>query len=185
MRLHTLLLALLLLLAFATDAGATGPDASVPGSVLRISVVSRAHFSFTVDVSNPTAAPVTFDATGLYFVPASPSDPPQRLGVVTPGRRTEVAAESPSGVTIPAYQTVHVTLTAYCLDVGRHSPSDDTPYRLADQRLPPKLSEALSFAVHSIPAGSAASRSSLTQSAVWRIRGEMPTALIGETHPSR
>jgi len=200
MRLSNLLLALFAVLAFATDAGAAS-DTMVPGSVLRLSVVSRAHLSFAVDVTNPTDAPVTFDGTGLYFVPTSREAPPQRLGVVTPGHRTELASESWRGVAVPPYQTIHVTLTAYCLDVGRQSPADTTTYRLAELRLPAKLSAALSHAAYSIAArgydtdttqpqvpqdaflpATAGSISGLTQAAVWRIRAQMPTPLVGETH---
>lgn len=196
MRLRTLLLALLVVLAFATDAAADVVD--VPGSVLRVTGVARSGFSFTVDVANPTDGVATFDGTGLYFVPVAKNDEPQRLGVVTPGHPAsqEDASEAWSGIPIAPHETLRITLTAYCLDASRPGPSQSTVYRLATVRLPPTLSRPMSREARSIaafgheaeqpraagdrPLADAIARHSLTQSAVWRIRGQIPMPLVGE-----
>ena len=196
MRLRTHLLALLVVLAVVTDAAAGVVD--VPGSALRITGVTRSEFSFTVDVANPTGAWATFDGTGLYFVPVAKNDEPQRLGVVTPGHAAsqEDASEAWSGVPVAPHETLRITLTAYCLDAGRPAPSQTTLYRLAAVRLPPTLSTPMSRAARSIatfghegeqppradaPLPGEVARHTLTQSAVWRIRGQIPTPLVGES----
>ncbi|HEY1959869.1 MAG TPA: hypothetical protein VGH28_29880 [Polyangiaceae bacterium] len=191
--LRHLLVALLVVLTFAVNAAA---DPVVPGSALQLAIVSRAHLSFSVAVTNPTDAPATFDGTGLYFVPLAKEDEPQRLGVVTPGRfaSTPNAAEAWGGISVPAHATVQIALTSYCLDNHRSSPQETTQYRLADARLPATLSTALATAARSIATTGSEPKETVqrtmpvrsswtnprTQSAVWRIRAEIPTPLIGD-----
>ena len=180
MRLRHLLFALLVVLTLATTAAADRP---VPGSPLQLWIIGRANTSFTVAITNPTDAPATFDGTGLYFVPVAKAEAPQRLGVVTPGHlsSTANAAEAWNGIPVAPHATIQVTLTSYCLDVGRHAPPEESQYRLADSRLPSVLSEPLAREARTIATSPSASFSA-TQSAVWRIRGQMPAVtLLGET----
>lgn len=181
MRLRHLLLAVVVVLTLATTAAADRP---VPGSSLQLWIIGRAHTSFTVAITNPTDTPATFDATGLYFVPVAKAEAPQRLGVVTPGHLSSLpnAAEAWNGIPVAPHATVQVTLTSYCLDVNRQGPPEEAQYRLADVRLPSELSDSLAREARTIARSPTASYSA-TQSAVWRIRGEMPAVrLLGETH---
>jgi len=179
MRLRHLLFAVLVVLTLAPTAAADRP---VPGSSLQLWIVGRANTTFTVAITNPTDVPATFDGTGLYFVPVAKAEAPQRLGVVTPGHlsSTPNVAEAWNGIPVAPHATIQVTLTSYCLDVGRHAPPEESQYRLADSRLPSMLSDSLAREARTIARSPSASYSS-TQSAVWRIREQSPTTLLGET----
>jgi hypothetical protein len=151
----------LLLLTLATVAGADEGRVYVPGSSVTLHVVERQGESFVVDVTNATDAAASFDRIGLYFVPIGNEDPPQRLGVT----------EGLAAVQIAPHATTRLTLAAHCLDEHRGGPKEKSVYHLAGRRMPTALTTAL--------AGAAAQNQS-PQRAIWRVRAQMPTALIGD-----
>ncbi len=174
MRWSALLLLALLLFVVSTQARADA--GSVPSSPVRLRIVARSGFTFTVDAVNPSDAPVPFDSVGLYFVPQpEPGETAQRLGVVSAPRVMTAGAESGGAVTIAPRQTVRLVLTAYCLDEHRSAPTPKTTYHLANRRIPTALSDALASAVQS-----AVHDRRDPERAVWAVRAQMPVTLVGE-----
>jgi hypothetical protein len=188
MRFSALLL-LLATLVFALPAGAdvVGAGGPVPGSPLQLQIVHREFETFTVDVTNPTDAPVSFNAVGLYFVPTDTAqNEPQRLAVVT-NNNTQLGP----------HQSQRITLEAFCIDNNRGAPLPTTGYHLAG-RLPTALTTMLAQAADTIErlgydpkvATHAPQRSRsdvtaaeirvATQTAVWRVRAANPVRLVGE-----
>jgi hypothetical protein len=198
MRLLTLLLFAVTLLVVAPASAAD----RLPDSVVQMRIVSRDTMEFVVEVTNPSDDVARFDAIGLYFVPEgkgedTKSAEPQRLGVVTAGQ----IATNDSGwidttdvIDVAPHRSVRVKLAAYCIDSKRESPKPTTKYRLSSRRMPTALTTALAGAAHTVtslgynPEGARPgttpqhySEHSLTQLAIWRVRAQMPVALVGDT----
>jgi hypothetical protein len=162
---RTSIVAFLGVLALTVSASANADEASrlVPDSSVTLRVVERSGESFTVDVTNPTADVATFNRVGLYFVPAGPpEDSPQRLGVVD---GNDVARLAP-------HETIRVTLQGYCIDEHRGAPQPKTHYVLASRRMPTDLTNALAGAAH---------QTNNPQRAIWQVRAQSPTKLIGDS----
>jgi hypothetical protein len=151
-----------LALSISTGANADEARRLVPDSPVTLRIVHRSGEHFRVEVTNPTADVATFNRVGLYFVPLGPpEDSPQRLGVVD---GSEVARLGP-------HETISVELDTYCLDHQRHSPQEKTQYALASRRMPSDLTNALANAAHDRD----------VQRAVWNVRAQNPTKLIGDS----
>ena len=152
-----------LALTVSTSANADEARRLVPDSPVTLRIVERQGEEFTVEVTNPTADIASFNRVGLYFVPVGPpEDSPQRLGVVEGDQITRLAP----------HETLRVDLTTYCLDEHRSSPQPKTGYVLASRRMPTDLSNALAGAAHG--------RRDV-QRAVWSVRAQDPTKLIGDS----
>ena len=162
---RTSIVAFLGVLAVTVSATANADEERrlVPDSSVTMRVVERSGEQFVVDVTNPTADAATFNRVGLYFVPAGPpDDSPQRLGVVD---GNDVARLAP-------HETIRVTLQAYCIDEHRGGPQPKTHYVLASRRMPTDLTNALAGAAH---------QTNNPQRAIWQVRAQSPTKLIGDS----
>ena len=166
MRILTLILFVFVVLTAATPAGADGSSYWVPSSPLQMRIVARQGTTFSVEVTNPSDGAAAFDAAGLYFIPDSSREDPQRLGVVTG-----------EGLSVAAHSAVRLELTSYCLDHHRNGPTDKVGYHLASSRMPAGLLTALSSAARSAAPGQ-------IQVAVWAIRDATPVTLLGESLPA-
>lgn len=152
-----------LALTVSTGANADEGRRLVPDSSVTLRIAQRSGEEFVVEVTNPTDDVATFNQVGLYFVPVGPpDDSPQRLGVV----------EGNSVVRVAPHDTLHVTLSAFCLDAHREGPKPTTQYTLASRRMPTDLTNALAGAAHG---------ANDQQRAVWDVRAQNPTKLIGDS----
>jgi hypothetical protein len=157
-------------------------------SDLRIRIVDyrgNTNGTITVEVQNPTGKPQEFSARGLYFVPEGNADQaPQRLGAVGPFVVQGGGNERRERLTIPAGATERVTLDVYCIDSHRSSPSSSTAFRVAKDRVPPALSQAINADAAASSAGlggvSAPAAKSAVQSEVWKNRDKKWIELDGE-----
>lgn len=128
----------------------------------------------TVDVKNPTGAPIAFSAAGLYFVPVGdPDQSPQRLGAVG-GHALQIAPGA----------TVRTKLDVYCIDSHRPSPTSATPFKLAKDRIPAKITQAIhedaQKATESMGGIAAPAAKSTVQGTVWKNRDRQWVPLQGE-----
>jgi hypothetical protein len=196
---RTLCLALVVLTLGGSSAWATPKARPVPAetkgkSGLELAVVSydgSVNGELTVDVKNPGKKPLTFIATGLYFVPQGDADSaPQRLGAVGPMQiagAKDAEDQAPKRVDtleVPAGATVRVKLDVFCIDSHRPSPTSSTGFGLASTRLPGKLRgtiEARAKVVADEAGGYAApAAKSRVQSEVWTARDAAWIKLDGE-----
>ncbi len=141
--------------------------------------------AITIEVQNPSGAPQTFSARGLYFVPQlNPNQAPQRLGVVGPFR-VKGLIEWVEQLDIAPGGSERLTLDVYCIDSHRHSPSQKTPFRVAKDRLPVTLTKAIDIAAtqSAQPYGgvSAPAARAAVQGEVWKSRDAKWIKLDGES----
>jgi hypothetical protein len=140
----------------------------------------------SVEVRNPKPQPVEFVARGLYFVPAGSADQaPQRLGAVGPFRVDSGDGWQPrESFTLAPNTTVKVKLDVYCIDSHRASPSSATRFRVAKDRVPHTVVEAIGrdAAKAAAPLGGVSSpeAKSAVQSEVWKNRDKKWIELDGE-----
>ena len=152
-------------LALSVSTGANADEARrlVPDSAVTLRIAERHGEEFVVEVTNPTADFASFNRVGLYFVPLGPPDEsPQRLGVV----------DGDSVARLAPHETLRVTLGTFCIDEHRAAPDEKTHYALAGKRMPTDLANALAGAAHD---------TTDPQRAVWRVRAQSPTKLIGDS----
>jgi hypothetical protein len=195
MRLHLLTVATSLLFAFPVIA--KGPAfAPIPadqtggkptGLELRIVRYDGAvNGVLMAEVKNPGARPVEFSAKGLYFVPQSnANEAPQRLGAVGPfSMQTDRGWQRRDVATIPPGEVITIKLDVYCIDSHRGSPSSSTPFRLAKDRVPKRMLDAISQDAEAAaaPMGGVSSprAKSAVQSQVWKNRDAKWIELDGE-----
>lgn len=182
--------ALFVCLAFAVSAvaGTFDPVPAAPGgkpSGLQLRVVTydgSVNGAITVEVKNPTASPLDFTASGLFFVPdVDPDQAPQRLGAVGGLVHQKVRAEK---LSIAGGATEKLTLDVYCIDSHRPSPSSSTPFRVAKARLPPQLAQDIDTNTKNAAASyggvPAPAAKSAVQSEVWKSRDSKWIKLDGE-----
>jgi hypothetical protein len=139
--------------------------------------------AITVEVRNPTKEPQEFTAAGLFFVPAmDPDKAPQRLGAVGP---YEVDATRYEKLKVAPGATVKANLDVYCIDSHRSSPSSNTPFRIAKDRLPPQLTQAIDVESKAVaaPMGgvSTPAAKSAVQGTVWKNRDAKWIRVEGES----
>ena len=81
--------------------------------------------------------------------------------------------------------SVKANLDVYCIDSHRSSPSSTTPFRIAKERLPPQLTQAIDAEAKTVsaPLGgvSAPPAKSAVQSTVWRNRDAKWIPVEGES----
>ena len=162
------------------------PEPGAKPTGLQVRVVSyngSTNGAITVEVKNTTTEPQEFTAAGLFFVPAmDPDKAPQRLGAVgsvRSGRDPLREAEDRSR------RDVKANLDVYCIDSHRSSPSSNTPFRIAKERLPPQLTQAIDVEAKAVaaPMGgvSAPPAKSAVQSTVWKNRDAKWIPVEGES----
>jgi hypothetical protein len=139
-----------------------------------------------VEVKNPRQEPVEFSAKGLYFVPqGNPDEAPQRVGAVGPfNLQTEQGWQRRDNVTLAPGSVVRVKLDVYCIDSHRGSPSSSTSFRLAKDRVPKRVYDAIDHDAQGAAAGlggvSSPKAKSAVQSQVWKNRDKKWVELDGE-----
>jgi hypothetical protein len=145
--------------------------------------------AITVDVKNPTAKPQEFSAKGIYFVPTgNPNEAPQRLGAVGPfqlqSSQGQSAPQRLEHTTIAPGATARMTLDVYCVDSHRASPSSSTSFRVAKERVPSPLIQAIDADAEKSTAAlggvSAPAAKGTVQSEVWKNRNKKWIKLEGE-----
>ena len=142
--------------------------------------------ALTVEVRNKTKTAAKFDAQGLYFIPQmSPNNAPQRLGAAgqlqTQNQNVWTYGEN---ITIAAGETLRIKLDVFCIDSHRASPTSETPFALAKDRLPQQLSSNIRSsakkAADAVGGYAAPAAKSSMQGEVWRNRDEKWIELEGE-----
>ncbi len=140
----------------------------------------------TIDVKNPTGAPIEFAAAGLYFVPTGdPDKSPQRLGAVGSYQvEKENKWERNDKLAIPPGATVRTRLDVYCIDSHRPSPTSQTPFRIAKDRVPVNIIRAIhqdaTKATQTLGGMASPAAKSTVQGEVWKNRDRNWVKLDGE-----
>lgn len=176
-----------LLTALAVVTAASSFDPVPGGNGLQLRIVKyegSTNGGMTIEVTNPTANEQTLSAQGLYFVPqGDPETAPQRLGAVGP-MRLHQGDERRETMKLAPGAAMTMTLDVYCIDSHRSSPTSQTPFRVAKDRLPQPLAKAIDTNARE-KAGRfggvyAPAAKSAVQSEVWRTRNEKWIQLDGE-----
>ena len=162
------------------------PEPGSKSNGLEVRVVSyngSTNGAITVEVRNTTKEAQEFSAAGLFFVPAmDPDKAPQRLGAVGP---YEVDATRYERHKIAPGASMKANLDVYCIDSHRSSPSSNTPFRIARERLPKQLTQAIDTEAKAVaaPMGgvSAPPAKSAVQSTVWKNRDARWIPVEGES----
>ena len=157
------------------------------GLVIRIvQYAGSTNGAITVDVKNPSAEPQEFTAKGLYFVPqGNANEAPQRLGAVGPFQvLSGGGGPRADHLTIAPGATERLALDVYCIDSHRASPGPATPFRVAKDRVPPALTQAIDkdavAASRRYGGVSAPAAKAKVQSEVWKNRDARWIELDGE-----
>ena len=162
------------------------PEPGAKPNGLQVRVVSyngSTNGAITVEVKNTTKEAQEFTAAGLFFVPAmDPDKAPQRLGAVGP---YEVDSTRYEKLEVAPGASVKANLDVYCIDSHRSSPSSNTPFRIAKDRLPPQLTQAIDTEAKAVaaPSGgvSAPAAKAAVQSTVWKNRDAKWIPVEGES----
>lgn len=139
-----------------------------------------------IQVQNPTKGALTFNPDGLFFVPSVNADhAPQRLGAVG-GFDVQLngVSKRDERLTVAPGATAELRMDVYCIDSHRSSPTSETPFRIAGNRMPRQLHQEIKTATEQAAkelGGYAAPASkSAVQSEVWRNRDKRWIKLDGE-----
>ena len=99
--------------------------------------------------------------------------------------QSQTGARRVDRLTIAPGATERLTLDVYCIDSHRSSPSSDTPFRIAKERLPPQLTQAINTEANTVaaPMGgvSTPAAKSAVQSTVWKNRDAKWIKVEGES----
>ena len=139
-----------------------------------------------VEVVNNGQHPETFIADGMYFVPAgNPEKAPQRLGAAGPIITIEDGVEKThlDGIQIPPGSKQTVRLEVFCIDSHRASPSSETKFGFAAERLPRELRQSITHGAKQIireNKGDVAKAKPAIQSHMWKTRDADWIKLEGE-----
>jgi hypothetical protein len=139
-----------------------------------------------VEVVNNGQRAETFIADGIYFVPnGNPEKAPQRLGAAGPIIIVEDGAEKTylEGIQIPPGGKQTVRLEVFCIDSHRSSPSSETKFGFAADRLPKELRQKITHGAQQIireNAGDVAKAKPAIQSHMWKTRDADWIKLEGE-----
>lgn len=174
-------------LASAATAVTVPPIEGQPAGKLEARFVAysgHTNGDITIEVSNRGQSAETFLAQGLFFIPeGDPNNAPQRVGAVGPFR-TGKGPERKEHVEIAPGAKLQITLDVYCIDSHRHSPSPETRFHLAGQRMPRELVNGIARDANEAakPHGgvSAPAAKGAVQSEVWKNRDKKWIPLEGE-----
>jgi hypothetical protein len=139
-----------------------------------------------VEVVNTGKQAETFIADGMYFVPdGSPEKAPQRLGAAGPIIIVEDGVEKThlEGIQIAPGSKQTVRLEVFCIDSHRASPSSDTKFGFAAERLPKELRQTITHGAKQIireNKGDVAKAKPAIQSHMWKTRDADWIKLEGE-----
>lgn len=139
-----------------------------------------------VEVVNNGSRPETFVADGIYFVPGgNPEMAPQRLGAAGPIIIVEDGVEKTylEGVAIPPGSKRTLRLEVFCIDSHRSSPSSETKFGFAAERLPRELRQKITHGAQQIireNQGDVAKAKPAIQSHMWQTRDADWIKLEGE-----
>lgn len=139
-----------------------------------------------VEVVNTGNQTETFIADGIYFVPAgNPEVAPQRLGAAGPITAIEDGVEKTylDGIQIAPGSKQIVRLEVFCIDSHRSSPSSDTKFGFASERLPRELRHKITHGAKQIireNEGDVAKAKPAIQSHMWQTRDADWIKLEGE-----
>ena len=173
--------------AAAAPTGTVPAMAGQPGSHLAARVLAydgHTNGGMKVEVTNGGRRSESFVAQGLFFVPeGSPNEAPQRLGAVGPFQ-VDGRAERKDSIELEPGARVVLLLDVYCIDSHRHSPTPETRFHLAAERMPRDLSTGISSsaqeAARSYGGVSAPAAKGAVQSEVWKNRDKKWIKLEGE-----
>jgi hypothetical protein len=187
--------ALITLIVLAAPARAEAPFTPIPPMAgepaqplaLRIKqYAGSTNGELSVQVKNTGKTAQTLDARGLYFVPRVKADEaPQRLGAVGPLQTQKAdALTRMETVTVQPGQTVDVILDVFCIDSHRPSPTPETPFSLATDRLPKELTRSINAdaekAADAVGGFAAPASKASVQGEVWKNRDKKWIKLEGE-----
>jgi hypothetical protein len=139
-----------------------------------------------VEVVNSGKQTETFIADGIYFVPnGNPEMAPQRLGAAGPIIIVEDGVEKTylEGIQIPPGSKQTVRLEVFCIDSHRSSPSSDSKFGFAAERLPRELRQKITHGARQIireNQGDVAKAKPAIQSHMWETRDADWIKLDGE-----
>jgi hypothetical protein len=139
-----------------------------------------------VEVVNDGQQAETFTADGIYFVPSgNPEAAPQRLGAAGPIIIVEDGVEKTylEGIAIPPGSKQTVRLEVFCIDSHRSSPSSETKFGVAAERLPKELRQKITHGAKQIiheNKGDVAKAKPAIQSHMWKTRDADWLELEGE-----
>jgi hypothetical protein len=139
-----------------------------------------------VEVVNSGPQAETFIADGIYFVPnGNPENAPQRLGAAGPIIIVEDGAEKTylEGIQILPGGKQTVRLEVFCIDSHRSSPSSETKFGFAADRLPRELRQKITHGAQQIireNKGDVARAKPAIQSHMWKTRDADWIKLEGE-----
>lgn len=139
-----------------------------------------------VEVVNSGKQTETFLADGIYFVPTgNPEMAPQRLGAAGPLIIIEDGVEKTylEGIQIPPGSKQTVRLEVFCIDSHRSSPSSDTKFGFAAERLPKELRQKITHGAKQIireNKGDVTQAKPAIQSHMWETRDADWIKLDGE-----
>jgi hypothetical protein len=139
-----------------------------------------------VEVVNTGKQTETFIADGIYFVPGgNPEVAPQRLGAAGPIIVVENGVEKTylDGIQIPPGSRQTVRLEVFCIDSHRSSPSSDTKFGFAAERLPRELRQKITHGAKQLireNKGDVAKAKPAIQSHMWETRDADWIKLEGE-----
>ncbi|MBK9036962.1 MAG: hypothetical protein IPL61_37880 [Myxococcales bacterium] len=142
------------------------------------------HGEMTVEVRNGGADAATFVASGLYFLPDDDGgEAPQRLTIV--GGIRAGSEDAPSdAIAVAAGTTRKMRFDVYCIDESRHAPSSSQAFTLAANRMPPRLSAAITVetaaVVGRLKLRASDEQQSSIQSRVWQARRLARARLLGD-----
>ena len=139
-----------------------------------------------VEVVNSGQQTETFVADGIYFVPAgNPEVAPQRLGAAGPIIIVQDGVEKTylEGIQIPPGSRQTMRLEVFCIDSHRSSPSSETKFGIAAERLPRELRQKITHGAQQIireNQGDVAKAKPAIQSHMWQTRDADWIKLEGE-----
>ena len=139
-----------------------------------------------VDVKNNGTKVEEFEAKGLYFVPkGDPEVAPQRLGAAGPFQAKRNGKWEPRDkLRLEPKQVTRLELDVFCIDSHRSSPSSNTKFDFASERLPSELSKEIETGTKALleakKVRNARDASSEVQSYIWQTRNKKWLKLHGE-----
>ena len=165
------------------------PVKITPGRAgLRLRILGYHGRQMTIEVYNAGDRAQVFRTKGLYFVPlASGNNRPQRMGAAGPYEIWRFgawqAAKGPTSVQ-PGTR-MKTRLQVFCLDKGRRWPSNGQAFRLANGRLPQRLTQHIDSGVRRIVRHRSSYRGRprmkrAVQRHIWRVRDAFVSPLDGE-----